>query len=275
MALSTRCAALFTSIRPLSRVCCNLIDPHPTVLLSPQLYKIGAAEGIRGLQRGLPAACLWQFSNVGTRFGVYGLTKKHLDVENSATNFRWLKSMGLAGCSGLLAAMVSNPFFMIKTRFQGASKLDRSDPHLRSLFSALLQIGREDGWRGYFRGLTAFAPRVMVASGVQLSTYDEVKVGLKSQVGLVEGFALHVVASWITGVAVVGTMQPFDFAATRMMNEAGQNAKYRGLVDCLVQSTLKEGFLSVYKGVVPNYLRFGPYCILVFVFLEQLKKINP
>ena len=104
---------------------------------------------------------------------------------------------------------------------------------------------------------------------------DEVKEVLQSHGGLAEGLQLHVAASWITGLAVVGAMQPFDFAATRLMNQGGgANKKYLGLVDCLVKTAKTEGVLAIYKGVTPNYLRFGPYCILVFVFLEQIKKIN-
>lgn len=92
--------------------------------------------------------------------------------------------------------------------------------------------------------------------------------------GLKEGLQLHIGASWITGLAVVGAMQPFDFAATRLMNQGGGEKKYRGLVDCLLKVARTEGVLAIYQGVTPNYLRFGPYCILVFVFLEQLKKVN-
>ena len=29
-----------------------------------------------------------------------------------------------------------------------------------------------------------------------------------------------------------------------------------------------------HAGATANYLRFGPYCVLVFVFVEQLRKIE-
>ena len=93
--------------------------------------------------------------------------------------------------------------------------------------------------------------------------------------GLVEGFKLHFVSSWVTGLAVVGAMQPFDFAATRLANQQkGSVPKYKGVFNCLATVAREEGVMSIYTGVVPNYLRFGPYCILVFLFLEQLKKVN-
>jgi len=102
---------------------------------------------------------------------------------------------------------------------------------------------------------------------------DEVKEALHGH-GLPEGLRLHVAASWITGIAVVGAMQPFDFAATRLMNQRAGTKTYQGLAHCLITVASSEGIRAIYQGVIPNYLRFGPYCILVFVFLEQLKQIN-
>ena len=91
-----------------------------------------------------------------------------LGMDKPETTFRWLKSMGLAALSGSLGSIVSIPFFMTKTRFQAPGAMNSN----HKLGHALVEIGREEGWRGYFRGLSAFMPRVMVASGVQLSTCD-------------------------------------------------------------------------------------------------------
>ena len=42
-------------------------------------------------------------------------------------------------------------------------------------------------------------------------------------------------------------------------------------MDCLKQTVRSEGVLGVYKGTLANYLRFGPYCTLTFIFVEQLR----
>ena len=44
---------------------------------------------------------------------------------------------------------------------------------------------------------------------------------------------------------------------------------YSGPYDCIRQTVRSEGIAGVYRGAAANYLRFGPYCILVFVFVEQ------
>ena len=79
-----------------------------------------------------------------------------------------------------------------------------------------------------------------------------------------------------------------------MMNSAG--GQYRGVLDCMVKAIRQapfparrcsslhdahrrradrnDGFLSLYRGFVPAYARLGPHTIIMFVALEQLKRIE-
>lgn len=84
----------------------------------PALRRIQQQEGIRGLQRGLAAASLLQFTNVATRFGVYNLGQPWLHKGESAADEaqRHMQRLMLGGVSGAAAAVVSNPFFLLKTR---------------------------------------------------------------------------------------------------------------------------------------------------------------
>jgi len=97
----------------------------------------------------------------------------------------------------------------------------------------------------------------------------------------------HICASMITAVASVAAMQPFDFAATRLVNtltvaeqqahaESGacKQPAFAGPLDVIRKTVATEGLLGVYKGVTANYLRFGPYCVLTFVFVEKLREIE-
>ena len=218
------------------------------------LVRIGRTEGIRGLQRGLGPSCLWQFSNVSVRFGVYSYAKGVANVDAVQSPFRkWLSSLGLAAISGGLAALASNPFFILKTRFQSGGH-DGSG----GVLGAARTIHQSDGPSGFFRGLSAFAPRVIVASAVQLSTYDAVKEWLVRRLGVRDGLPLVTAASFVTGAAVVLAMQPFDFAATRLVNSksaaeaAGGAAAYAGPFDVIRQTVRSEGVLGLYRGGMAN-----------------------
>jgi len=233
------------------------------------LVDVGRTEGLRGLQRGLAAASLLQFSNVACRFGFFDIFKGLLLVPGEDGRTAHLKSMAAGGGSGLIAAVVSNPFFLLKTRFQA---VDNSGAR-GSLADAVRTLYASEGASGFFKGLPAFAVRVVVASSVQLSTYETIKAALVARGLSAERVTTHFAASLITGAAVVAAMQPFDLACTRMMSQDGAG-RYRNVAHVLVETVRTEGPLALYAGVVANFARFGPYCCLVYVFLEQFRALG-
>lgn len=62
----------------------------------------------------------------------------------------------------------------------------------------------------------------------------------------------------------------------RMVNavETTQNNiyVYKGTVDCFLKTYKYEGFLALYKGFLPTWLRMGPWNIIFFITYEHLKK---
>ncbi|CAJ1397324.1 unnamed protein product [Effrenium voratum] len=196
--------------------------------------RIFQKEGLRGLQRGLCAAYLLQFSNVGCRFGCYGYLKQLFQVRPGESTGAWLSAMGLGLASGALAGLVSNPFFLLKSRFQAAGSEDVMHQHSHpSLRSAFREIGKAQGIAGYYRGLSAFVPRVAVATSAQLSTYDVSKEFILRRTEVKEGVATHFGASLMSGLAVTLAMQPFDIVAVRLMNQPATGVPlYTGPLDC-------------------------------------------
>lgn len=83
----------------------------------------------------------------------------------------------------------------------------------------------------------------------------------------------HFVSSFACGLAGALASNPVDVVRTRMMNQKG-GALYQGTLDCILQTWRSEGFMALYKGFFPNWLRLGPWNIIFFLTYEQLKKIN-
>ncbi|CAL1128557.1 unnamed protein product [Cladocopium goreaui] len=244
--------------------------------ISQALLRILRQEGLRGLQRGLFAAYLLQFSNVGCRFGTYGSLKQFFGMKQGGhSTSQWLLSVLLGAVSGSIAAVVSNPFFLLKSRFQAVGSEDVLHQHLHpSLRTAFLDIGRKQGVSGYYHGLSAFIPRVSAATAMQLSTYDMSKDIFLQSTQMKEGIPIHLAASLLSGIAVTIAMQPFDIVAVRLMNQPQNEsgaALYTGPVDCCKKMVQHEGVSGLFKGITANYARFGPYCTFTFIFLEQLR----
>lgn len=254
---------------------------------------IARAEGVGGLYRGLLPAYGLQFSVTAVRFAIYDLQKRLVGEEfgkqgKTSTDAKGeqsvLRNFAMGAVGGVAGGVCGCPFYLLKTQFQtyssaGALKAVGAQHEHKGVVSAFVSIGRKHGLSGYFRGLTAFLPRVCIYSGVQLSTYDGVKSFLRgSRLNLPDSFSTHLLASSVTTCAAVTALQPFDFLSTRLMNQAdpspGQPRQYANALDCAQQTLRTEGLRGFFKGAATNYARFTPYGILQLVLIEQFKNLS-
>lgn len=56
---------------------------------------------------------------------------------------------------------------------------------------------------------------------------------------------------------------------SRMMGDSA----YKNTVDCFIKTLKYEGFLAFYKGFLPNFSRLGSWNVIMFLTLEQAKKV--
>lgn len=249
------------------------------------IKSIIAAEGIRGLQKGLSGQLAFQFTYNSIRLGSYqkleDLGFLARDEHGNLSTFRCVVAGGVSGFVGVTFAC---PFYMIKTQLQSQSANSKYavgyQHHHKGLVDALRTTYKSYGARGLWKGYTAIVPRNVVGSSVQLSTFSS----CKSFVGGYEAFAdsiflSAVVSSLLTGLVTCVFMTPFDTAATRMFNQPlgtdGRGLLYRNIFDVLVKVSRTEGFWNgFYKGFGANYFRMCPQHLLNLTFWEQFKKWN-
>ncbi|KAM3589680.1 Mitochondrial oxaloacetate carrier protein [Umbelopsis sp. WA50703] len=234
-------------------------------------------EGVRGIQRGLGAAYIYQVCLNGSRLGLYDPIR---NIIGHLTGSEGVPTRVASGAlAGMAGAALGSPLYLVKTRMQSFSPIFATighQHHYKSTFSALSSIFSREGVRGLYRGCDAAMARAGVGSAVQLPTYDYSKRFLKSRFGMVEGTSLHFAASMICGFLVCCAMNPFDVISTRMYNQKVDpvtkiGVLYKNPVDCLVKMVQTEGVGGLYKGFAAHYLRIGPHTMLMFVFYEQLK----
>ncbi|KAI8919138.1 hypothetical protein PhCBS80983_g05999 [Powellomyces hirtus] len=267
--------------------------PYPNALSA--LATIFRNEGLRGIQRGLAPAYIYQVLLNGCRLGLYEPIKAGyvslFNMASSTGQANQLPAMILGGAtSGLMGACISSPLYLIKTRMQSyttasSNAVGAQHTYVKDgTFRALKLIYGAEGVRGLWRGVDAAMLRTGIGSAVQLSSYDSFKQIL-ARSGWFQmhdghgGLGLHLGASLITSFFVCISMNPFDVASTRMYNQntaadGKQGALYKSGFDCLVKTVKAEGIRALYKGFSAHYLRIGPHTVLTFVFLEQLRKLG-
>ncbi|KAG0672282.1 Mitochondrial oxaloacetate carrier protein [Kluyveromyces marxianus] len=235
-------------------------------------------EGMRGLQKGLSSAYIYQIALNGSRLGFYEPIRRLLNntfypnieshkVQNIGIN------VAAGASSGIIGAVVGSPLFLIKTRMQSYSNAIHigQQTHYTSIFNGLSTIFRNEGFKGLYRGVDAAILRTGVGSSVQLPIYNICKnFFLKNDI-LNDGTALHLLSSTISGFGVAVVMNPWDVVLTRVYNQKGN--LYKGPIDCFVKTVKAEGFSALYKGFGAQILRIGPHTILCLTFLEQTMKL--
>nr|BAN20796.1 mitochondrial citrate transport protein, putative [Riptortus pedestris] len=148
---------------------------------------------------------------------------------------------------------------------------------------AVRMMVKNEGYRSFFKGLTpallCVAPQTAaiftfhnlitkLVSGTRLTADAELKVFGNLVVGSLAG---------LLGKTVV---YPLDLTRKRLQLQGfegrkgfGENFSCRGMFDCLITTTQKEGFLGLYKGLSPSILKAAVTTALHFTVYDETCKI--
>ncbi|KAK0556437.1 Mitochondrial oxaloacetate carrier protein [Tilletia horrida] len=253
------------------------------------------SEGIRGVQRGLSAAYIYQVLLNGSRLGFYEPFRVGFNsLAGKQPDEVWAAGALLAGASsGVVGAMFGNAFFLVKARQQAYSPhhvIGKASHNYSGLFNGLTSIVKTEGLLGLARGMDASMLRTAMGSTVQLPAYNWMKTYLikldpntpvyQNPLALFAGkpnsFGTYLVSSIFSGLCVCAVMQPADTALTRMYNQPTiKNAQgktigalYRNPIHCLYLTARAEGVLGWYKGTTAHLLRIAPHTVLTLVVNE-------
>ncbi|KAF4097182.1 solute carrier family 25 member 34 [Onychostoma macrolepis] len=238
------------------------------------LWLVAGADGLRGLQKGLTAALLYQGLMNGVRLGFYSYT------EASGLTDAAGGRLVAGAAAGALGAFIASPAYLVKTHLQAQTVTAIAVGHQHNhqgVLSAFVSIYRREGVTGLWRGVNGAVPRVMVGSAAQLATFSS----SKDWVTRAQWFDPHswlaaLTAAMISGVAVAITMTPFDVISTRLYNQPVDEFKrgrlYCGFVDCLMKVCATEGIMGLYKGMTPVFVRLAPHTVLSMLIWDVLRQ---
>ncbi|EFC47397.1 predicted protein, partial [Naegleria gruberi] len=156
-------------------------------------YQVARSEGIRGLFRGYSATMVRDIPYSMTQFLIYEVLKNSIlnrkmdqyrdDLKNStlkdpqeslksAQKLTFSESIVVGGTAGAMAASLSNPIDVIKTRLQTSTTF-------KGGFVAMFRkIKQDDGWRGFFKGITPRVMWVTLSTGIMFSVFEFVSQNL-------------------------------------------------------------------------------------------------
>jgi solute carrier family 25 oxoglutarate transporter 11 len=265
---------------------CTFVHPFDVIRVQMQIdqgspkfvdtvKRIVSTKGIGGLYTGLSAGYVRQLTYGLTKFGVYNTVVAQFGQRNKKMTF--VDKLGGGLFAGACAAIVGNPAEVALVRMTADARLPVEQRRNYShVFNAMTRVVAEEGVTTLWRGLIPHINRAAALSAAQLATNSQAKDVLKSSYGFTDGVPLTFTASLFSGLACTIASCPMDVIKTRMQQMQTINGvpEYKSGIDCALKTVKGEGPLALFNGFGAFYVKLAPYTTLVFIFMDQLKKIE-
>lgn len=175
--------------------------------------------------------------------------------------------------SGFLTRALCQPLDVLKIRFQLQVEpiSEVSISKYRSMLQALVIIVQEEGAKSLWKGHVP-AQYLSIAYGlIQFGLYEATKqkLGTESSFQMVSDFYCGALA----GSAATLFSFPFDVVRTRLVAQNENFKVYKGVTDTFVKIITKEGYLALFKGLLPTVIQVAPHTGVQFMSFKLFESI--
>jgi len=233
-------------------------------------------EGMMTFYTGLGAGMWRQLVYAGSRFGLYEQFRDRLEAIRGKTDFAARLGCGLAG--GGMAAYLSCPMEVCVVRMSNDASLPENERrNYKGVGDAFKRIIKEEGVPAFWRGSAPFVQRAMLVGAFQVATYDELKdmyvQALSQKKSSIENTFC---AAMTSGLVYSLATMPLESAKNRMAGQkpnADGTMRYTGSMQTLTKVIKEEGFMALYRGYLPYYLRCGGHTVCMFIMVQQYRNL--
>ena len=245
----------------------------PKTMLSTFVH-VFKKQGFFGLYNGLTAALLRQLTYSTVRFGVYEDLKARFHPVPSPSNPKGRSSLAqllaMSSLAGFLGGIAGNPGDVLNVRMQSDfAKPPEKRRNYKHALDGLIRMIRDEGPSSITRGIWPNSARALLMTSSQLASYDMFKQTMTHRFHMPDNIATHFLASLAAGFVATTICSPVDVVKTRIMSGGGKI----GILSLLKETTRREGWIWMFRGWVPSFVRLGPQTIATMIFFEQHKKL--
>ncbi|KAK1755337.1 mitochondrial carrier domain-containing protein [Echria macrotheca] len=228
----------------------------------PTMRAIIRHEGLTGLWKGNVPAELLYLCYGAVQFTAYRQVAQLLQRFAGPQNRlpQSAESFIAGGTAGAAATAVTYPLDLLRTRFAAQG----NDRVYASLPRALAQIYREEGIRGFYRGLAPGLAQIVPFMGIFFAAYETLRVPLDGlSLPFSSGDAVAGVAASV--IAKTGSF-PLDLVRKRIQVQGPTRARYihknipeyHGMVGTLRAILRMEGPRGLYRGLTVSLFKAAP-----------------
>ena len=210
-------------------------------------------EGVLPFWRGNLANCIRYFPTQALNFAFKDKIKMAFGMKKTdGYGTKFAKNIASGGAAGAMSLCFVYSLDYARTRLANDAKVKGQERMYNGLVDVYRKTLKTDGIQGLYRGFVISCVGIIVYRGCYFGFYDTLKpIVLGDDASLLLSFALGYVVTISAGLV----SYPIDTIRRRMMMTSGQAVKYKGSIDCFVQVTKSEGFMSLMKGAGANILR--------------------
>lgn len=233
---------------------------------------IAAEEGVPALWKGLTPFVGQLTLKYALRMGSNAFFLEMLRGEDGKLTSGARLTAGL-GAGVTEAMLIVTPFEVVKTRLQQQRGSDKALLKYRGPVHTAMTVVREEGFKAMWSGATATTIRQgsnqmslfwgkAIMDGVMWDKHDGDGKFLTPAQSAASGFVAACIGPTLNN--------PFDVVKTRMQAASKGGPQYKGFVDCLFSIARTEGFLALWKGIVPRLARTPPGQAIVWAVSDQI-----
>jgi len=233
-------------------------------------------EGLAGLYAGVTPAVARHIPYTGFRAIGYEYIRAFFCGSTPKEQAPLLAKRAAGMSAGAIGQAIAVPCDLIKVRMQSdgrlvaAGKLDA--PRYTGLMDAFTKIKAAEGMAGFYAGCAPAIQRAALVNLGELTTYDSAKKAIVVHTG--DNLLCHLCSAICSGFVASLCSTPADVAKSRIMSQTALpdgTMPYSGTLDCWRKVVANEGFLALYKGFIPGWLRLGPWQLVFWCSYEQLR----
>jgi solute carrier family 25 protein 33/36 len=248
-------------------------------------------EGYAGLFRGLIPNLMGVVPSRAIYFSSYNATKTFLenmaagdDPDKIATELKHshpVIHILSAASAGIVVPTIMNPMFLVKTRIQlEDGRKTSGTPGYTGYSDCVNRIYREEGIRGFYKGLTASFLGI-AETAIYFVIYERAKImsnqwkharsGLSEEEFLKQkSFSIPEMMALSGGCKLMASAltYPHEVVRTRMRERVDGVTRYNGLMSTFVTIYREEGYKGLYKGMGAHMIRVVPNAAIMFLTYE-------
>jgi solute carrier family 25 folate transporter 32 len=238
-----------------------------TNVIPIMMKDIWRREGFKGFFRGLGATLLTVPVFWGVYFPLYDDFKRRWVAYSPTTN-PTVVHMGSAVGAGIVADVICNPMFVVRTRLQTEALHNSvagvlANKHT-SIWTTVRSLYQEGGGRIFYRGMTANLLGLSHVA-IQFPIYEKLKKTLKGD-KREESVMDLLIATSLSKMSASLISYPHEVIRSRMM-DARTNVGFLKTCSSILAS---EGVLGMYTGLQVTMIRVIPNTCVTFLSYELL-----